>query len=89
MRDIQGDGISVDGLQKIVDAVVAWGFSLENLLFGSLVAVCSNRRRVIPSSLRTRPTGQTQRPPPPSNSDGVVQFMSTRIDPVTDPGSGQ
>lgn len=54
VRDIQGDGISVDGLQKIVDAVVAWGFSLENLLFGSLVAVCSNRRRVIPSSLRTR-----------------------------------
>ena len=35
VRVIQGDGISVDGLRKIVDAVVAAGFSLENILFGS------------------------------------------------------
>jgi nicotinamide phosphoribosyltransferase len=34
LRVIQGDGITIDSLPRIVDAVLAAGFSLENVAFG-------------------------------------------------------
>jgi hypothetical protein len=54
VRVIQGDGISVDKLASICDAVIDATFALANLTFGS-GAACSSRRRATRSSLPTRP----------------------------------
>ena len=76
VRVIQGDGISVDKLPAICDAVIDAKFALANLTFGSGGGLLQSATRDTLKFAYKTSAGLTV--------DKVVQMMST--DPITDPG---